>query len=325
MELLRIVAMLLIMYGHFNLRLKGYPLFDEVSQRPFYSVLKIMSGCVSTTGVGIFIAISGWFGIRLKLQGVGKFLFQVLFVLWSIYIVCISLGIAEFNIAGIQQSLGFYEGYWFVAAYLGLYFASPVLNAFVDNASKQDFQLFLIGYILFQCYFSWLTAWYDYYGGYSVLMFCGIYLTAAYFRKYPVEWLQKNSGKILLATILLMTTIATLSFWKVGHAARQIRDDNPLVIFSCIMFLLCFNKFHFHSRFINWLAASCFAVYLIHFSPFVYPYLVNVIRTAVNPVNGILYVGLMLVLLLLIYFACVLFDQIRILFWKIILIHLKKL
>ena len=318
-ELLRIVAMLLIMVGHTYLRLSPMPQLEAIDENPFRTYLEVMLSCVVTTGVGVFIAISGWFGIKLLVEGIVKYVFQVLFVLWAVYGGIMALHVADFNTEGIRISMSFYEGYWFVLGYLGLYLISPVLNSFVEHSSKRDFRVVLLSYYLFQSYYSWLSAWYDYYDGYSIILFAGIYLTAAYLRKYPIAFLQKHSVILLFVAILVMTTIAYLSLWKFGHAARQIRDDNPLVIFASILLLLSFSKLKFQSRVINWLATSCFAVYLIHYSPFVYPYLMSIMRSLYMQFDGFAYGLSLLVTLSLGYLCCVLFDQIRIVAWKVFL------
>ena len=293
-------------------------LHDEVVQTPIASIFNTMMACISTTGVGIFIAISGWYGIRFRKEGLAKYLYLVAFTLWAIYGAVIVCDITSFNIEGIKISFGFYHGYWFIMGYLGLYLISPILNSFIDHASKKEYQIVLLSYFLFQAYCSWLSGWYDYYDGYSIIMFGGIYLTAAYIRKYPIEVLKRHTGVIFTATALLATCIALLSQWKLGHAARQIRDDNPLVILMCIMFVLGFSKIKFHSRIINWLAASCFAVYLIHFSPFVYPYFIQLVQNVYAQYDGTTYTTILFLIFIAVYVACTLFDQIRIISWKIV-------
>jgi len=269
-------------------------------------------------GVNTFIAISGWFGIHFKGQGLAKYLFQVLFVLWSVYGIAIALGLMDFNLAGVQTSMALYDGYWFVIGYLGLYLISPILNKFVEYASKREFQVVLISYYLFQGYFNWLSAWYDYYSGCSIILFGGIYLTTAYLRKYPVAWLYNHSGKLLIATVLVMATVAYLSMWKFGHAARQIRDDNPLVILAAILLVMTFSKLKLQSKLVNWLAASCFTVYLIHYHPIVYQHLMVGMRQMHLQFDGLIYAVLLIASLLAIYVLCTLCDQIRLLAWNVI-------
>lgn len=306
-ELLRIVAMLLIMLGHSYLRVRHVSSFIDV-----------LLSCITTTGVGVFVAISGWFGIHLRIKGLIKYLYQVFFTLWTVYALAIAFGVTKINIAGIMISLSFYEGYWFVIGYLALYLISPILNSFIEHATKREYQVLLLSYFLFQCYYSWLSAWYDYYNGYSIILFGGIYMTAAYVRKYPIQWIQKNTAMLLIGVLFFMSIIAYFSLLKFGHAARQIRDDNPLVIFISILMVLCFSKLKFQSKFVNWLAASCFAVYLIHYSPFVYPCFMQLIRDVYAQYDGLIYGFTLLFALVMVYVLCTLFDQLRVVSWALL-------
>lgn len=317
-ELLRVIAMILIMFGHSHLRIQSFPSVDNIAANPILFFVDIILRSITTTGVGIFIAMSGWFGIKFKTKGLSKYLFLVFFILWAIYGISIALHTAEFNFSGIKTSLCFYEGYWFVLGYLGLYLMSPLLNTFIEHATKKELQIVLLSYFLFQSYVSWLSGWYDYYSGYSIILFAGIYLTAAYFKKYPIDWIEKYAPHLWTATILLMTVIAYLSLWGLGFAGRQIRDDNPLTIIASILLVVTFSKLKFQNRLVNWLAASCFAVYLIHYSPFVYPYLMQIMRNVYQQYDGLIYTMVLLAALLAIYVGCALFDQIRILCWNIL-------
>lgn len=311
-ELLRIVAMSLVMFGHTHLRL--HP-FTE-SESTLMSFLQSLSACVSTMGVGVFIAISGWFGIRYKTKGLVQYLFQVSFVLWIVYALAIIIGVTSFNSIGIKESIGLYDGYWFIIGYLGLYIISPILNSFIENASKKSFLALLISLLLFQSFYSWLTAWYDYYNGYSIIMFSSIYLMAGYFRKYPVVWIEKYAPWLFALIAVTMALVTTCSLTVFGHAARMVRDDNPLVIFACVLLLLSFKQLHFQNKVINWLAVSCFSVYLIHYNPYVYPYFMSVMRYVYGEYTGVAYCVALVITLCVVYLICTLFDQIRIIAWN---------
>ena len=316
-ELLRILAMMLIMVGHCYVRFHPLPQEGAMADSPLTSFLDVMLSCITTTGVGIFIAISGWFGIKFKTQGLAKYLFMVFFTLWALYGIALALHLSEFNLSGLKTCMGFYEGYWFVLGYLGLYLITPLLNTFIEHATKKELQIVLLSYYLFQSYISWLSGWYDYYNGYSIFLFAGIYLTAAYLRRYPVDWMDKYAPQLWVATILLMTVIAYLSLWGLGFAGRQIRDDNPLAIIASILLVITFSKLKFQNRLVNWLAASCFAVYLIHYSPYVYPYLIQLVQYVYAQYDGVTYTVILLLLLCGIYIGCTLIDQIRIVCWSL--------
>ena len=323
-ELLRIFAMILIMFGHSHLRIHQMPNSALIETNPFSSYLHIMTSCISVLGVNVFVAISGWFGIRFKIKGIASYIYQVFFILWAIYFIAIALNITDLNFNGIKTCLSFNDNYWFIMGYLGLYLISPVLNSFIENASKREIQIVLFSCYLFQAYFSWLSGWYNYYDGYSIFLFGCIYLTSAYFRKYPIDWIKMKSLHIWTIIILLMTTIAYISLWKFGFAARQIRDDNPLVILASVLLVITFSKFKFQSRIVNWLAKSAFAVYLIHFNPIVYSYFMYVTKYVYTQFDGYIYSIVLTMTLLLLYLSCVLFDQIRIGSWNLLLKLIDK-
>lgn len=316
-ELLRIVGMLLILLGHTHLRIKQIPGNEEIADNAISSYLDILLRSITILGVDIFIAISGWFGIKFCKRGLFKYIYMLLFTLFGIYCFCVLSNLVPLNFDGIKSSMGFYEGYWFVLGYLGLYIISPILNFFVENVDKRMFQIVLVSCYLFQCYCSWLSGWYNYYDGYSIFLFGVIYLTSAYFRKYPIEWIYRKALLSLIITILIISFIAFSSLYLWNNAGRQIRDDNPLVILSSILLVILFSKWHFYNSFINWLATSCFVVYLIHYSPFVYPYIYRIIKHIYIQYDGIVYAIVLLVSLLIIYTCCTLIDQIRIYSWRL--------
>jgi len=323
-ELLRIVAMLLIMFGHFYLRIHPLPDSGDIINSPLSSFLDVILNCFATIGVSVFIAISGWFGIRFKKQGLSKYLFQVFFILWLVYVIALIRQTADININGIKISLCFYSGYWFVLGYLGLYLISPLLNSFIDYATKKELHFVLLSYFFFQSYVSWLSGWYNYYNGYSIILFAGIYLSSAYFRKYPIKWVENNAPLLFFTTIISMAIIVYFSMMIFGFAGRQLRDDNPLAIFSSIMLVITFKKMKFQTKFVNWLAASCFSVYLIHYSPFVYPYIMQLMNNIYMNFDGLLFGLVFLTSLMLIYVFCTMIDQIRVLNWKLIQYILGK-
>lgn len=315
-ELLRIVAMMFVLLSHSYLRINSNPPSEGIDSNCIKSFFDVLLSCVATTGVDIFIAISGWFGINYKPQGLLKYIFQVLFILLLVSSFAIAMHIVSFDTGFIKVCLTFYEGYWFVVGYLGLYIISPILNSFIESATKNEYKVVLISFYIFQCYYSWLSAWYDYYNGFSVLLFAGIYLTTAYLRKYPISWLDKHPIKILVGVVLIMTTIAYTSHLLSGHYARQIRDDNPLVTLISILFLFAFKQLHFHNRLINWFATSCFTVYLISYHPSVYPYFMSIMQKLYDNCHGLLYGITMVLALLSVYAICTIVDQLRVFTWN---------
>lgn len=318
-ELLRIVSIFFVLIGHAFGVVLGLPDAKEVVAGPFVSFQRILLGAVALGGVNIFVLISGWFGIHPTSRGLGKFLFQVAFLLWGIYVVALLTGKSDVSLYGIKVSLGIYEGYWFVMAYLGMYLLSPVLNAFAESTSKRQFKILLMGFYLFQCYYCWIMDMVNYFNGYSVTFFCGLYLTARYVRLYPIRLLERRPWLIYATITLFLAVGSTVGIWLVGSPLKLLRYDNPLEIVASVCFLLGFLRLKLQSKVINTFAKSCFAVYLIHFNPFVFPYFrVGVEWISVN-FGSVFFVAAMFVYLILVYISCSVIDSLRLLSWNIVL------
>ena len=79
MELLRLVAMLLIMVVHANFRALPKPDADMIAADPSSAFLQFMTEGFSIFGVNVFVMLSGWYGIRPRLSRFCELLFQLLF------------------------------------------------------------------------------------------------------------------------------------------------------------------------------------------------------------------------------------------------------
>lgn len=310
-ELLRIVAIVMVLVCHANARVLGLPSMTEVFSVPAPSIARMLFGAMAVYGVNIFVMISGWFGIHAKPKGLAKLLFEVFSLLWGIYAVFLLTGNATFNLHDIKVCLTLTDEYWFVMAYVGLYIFSPMLNAFVEKASKRELQLLLVGFYVFQCYYCWASGTLDYFSGYSITFFFGLYLTARYFRLYPVRILSRHGGLVYVASLAVVTTVSVVALVLVGNWARMLRYDNPLVIVGAIGLLNAFSHLRFHSRLVNSLATACFAVYIIHFDPLVFHYFAMAVKSIYNSTSGLVTVVAISVFLVAVFLACWLIDRVR--------------
>lgn len=227
-------------------------------------------------------------------------------------------GNSELDIKGIQTAMGIYDGYWFVMAYLGMYILSPVLNAFAENASKRQFEIFLLAFYIFQCYYCWGWSMVNYFEGYSIVFFSGLYLTARYVRLYPVKLLYKRPVSIYVFSTLAVSVVAYFGLSRIGSPIRMWRYDNPIVILSSISILIAFTKIKFTSKAVNKLAQSCFAVYIIHFNPLVFPYFQKGVTLIAAMFDGISYTIVVLLYFVFVYLACSVIDRVRMLSWSIV-------
>lgn len=94
---------------------------------------------------------------------------------------------------------------------------------------------------------------------------------------------------------------------------------NPLVILASLFLITFFSTLSFQSRFINFVASSSFAVFLLHTNiNLCRPYFVPYVKSIYESYNGINCLVAILVFLICVFAFAILLDQIRKLIWKFI-------
>lgn len=275
MELLRMVAMLLVMIVHANFRALHVPTFEEVHTNISSSVLRYFTESISIICVNLFILLSGWYGINFKLSRLRDFLIQVFFFSVFCAVAFYVLHPEGFSLReAISHILltGQWD-YWFVKSYFCLYLFAPVLNMFVKHATKEQFRTFLIAFYIFQTIYAfvfWDGASFLQ-NGYSALSFMGLYLLARYIRLYPSriwqlpKWYDMG---IYWGMVLGITAMSFVLQWYDLPTGNLYYYSSPMVIVAAVYFLLFFTKIRLQSRVVNWIAGSSFAVYLLHSNPY---------------------------------------------------------
>lgn len=317
-ELLRIIAMFLVLIVHSDFFSLGAPSAVDIRINSTDSLLRVFFQSLSIACVDIFVFISGWFGIKPKVKGLCNYLFQCLFFLIGIYIVCLVLGVASLSMLGIRGCFAATPLNWFIKAYLLLYILSPVLNAFVDSASRIQFKSLLIAFYLFQFIYGWIfrssTSFIS--DGYSTISFIGLYLLARYFKLYrpSITNFKWKTDLFIVSSLVIGTTAVYLISPELG--SRFLNYISPTTILISIFAILAFSKFSISSKFINWCAASSFAVFLLHTNPNVIWHFQAMCVRLHNSLSPLCYWGGVIVIVLVIFMLAILLDQIRILIWK---------
>lgn len=271
-ELLRILAMLLVVLFHIDLL--GMSL-DTASADRWQDVSLVGYACLKSLSmpcVNLFVFISGWFGIQFDRRKFLSLCFTVAFFSVSIYFYFVlTASDVTFSPKYFLYTV-FGLGYWFVPSYLLLYLFSPVLNRFADVSDRKTFGTTLVGLYLFMFVYGWLfdNHWFD--KGCSPLFFFYLYLTARYFHRHPVPLTRLGwqvyaavfvavSVVVALLALLLFRSGADLWAWRLFHY------NSPFNLLETLSLFFCFTRLHFSSRFINRLASVSFAIYLFHAHP----------------------------------------------------------
>lgn len=327
MELLRIISMFLVLVVHASFFSIPAPTDKEIITSPYFSYFRYFVQAVSIICVNVFILISGWFSIRPKYKSISNFIFQCAFYIWGIYFIFILIKISTLSISGLAYCFLLKDLNWFIKSYLALYILSPILNSFIDNSTKKQFQQVLLFFFLFQTVFGWFSQYATGFinNGYSVFSFIGLYLIGRYIRLYPNIFTKFNKTTDLLICLALILLNASLSF-GVAYLKPDISESinmrifsyiSPLVIVCSIYFFLFFTKIKIQSRFINWVSASSFAVFLTHTHfEIVFRYFKTTIIYIYNSFSPTVFITISLLFLIGVFIFSILIDKIRIIVYK---------
>ncbi len=311
-ELLRIIAMFMILGLHVNMLALGLPEQIDLKESPISSFTRIFFEQLCIIGVNIFVLISGWFGINFKTKGLYNFLFQSLFfsiVLFIPFAISGSIDVNKINI--LSAFLLYKNAYWFVWAYLILYILSPALNSFVEYADKKIYKKVLVLFFIVQTIvFVFTSCGFFYNGGYDPLFFIGLYLLMRYIRKHCIEF----NKFYLLLTWGICTCINILLYYTGNSTLTTISLAyvNPLNIISATAIVLLFTKISLKSNAVNYISASCFAVYLAHMHFCIIDYYKSVAITTFNNYGGVIYIIRILLFITIVFATSVLIDKVRI-------------
>lgn len=270
-ELLRIIGMLMILVLHtrYDGILSTYDGSIDASH-----ILRFLFEALSIVGVNIFILISGYFGIHLKRKSIFNLAFQIYFfgIIGLIGWMVIQ---GTWNVETkylIKAIFPISQTVWFIPNYVLLMLFSPILNAFCDKYSTSKIaQLTLSIYALSYFWSSILQGTISGFGGYSLGWFIILYLTGRVIRRYS-DTNQYNENYFLYGYFLLTVIIVGIALlqtrYPVGTSLLW-SYDFPLVYVSSICLFMYFVKKDIgYVKWINWLAASSFAVLLFHVAPF---------------------------------------------------------
>ncbi|MBR6715050.1 MAG: acyltransferase [Prevotella sp.] len=329
-ELLRIIAMFLILVVHASFRTLDPPTSTEIHYNLCSSFLRCFSESFSIISVNLFILISGWFGIKTNFIRLCSLIFQIYFIGIIMYVFLRIFGNLDAINAKDLKAFILIKDHWFIKSYIVLYIFAPILNAFINNSSQQQIKYFLIAFFTIQTVHGYSlisdSNWFS--DGYSPLSFMGLYVLARYMRLYPNKFTRfnKHSDLLIFFTItMLLTFLTLLHITRTGRGWAYYAYSSPLVILSSIYFFLFFTKFSFKNKIINWIAVSSFAVYIVHCSfNFFSTFFSNYIKEWFDTRSSIVFMIYTTGWLLLVFLSSVLLDKFRIYVWNMILNKLNK-
>ena len=320
MELLRIVTMCMIVLLHLVVFLLEAP---EKKLMGIVGLPVLIVKSLVIISVNVFVLLSGWYGIKVKLKRLAELCFQVFF--FGVIGILISNYFSDtLSLKKMISYLFLMTGneYVFFQSYILLYVFSPILNMFAERTDRRTFTIFLMMFFVIQFVWGCLSWGYIYFGnGYSAISFIGVYLLARYIKIYRIEFFPIKKSILYYGVIYLIVSIVG------GVAAYFLQKYNlpgyncvysyasPVVVFSALMFLLLFSKLSFESRWVNRLSRHCFAVYLFHMNSLILPVLVLFGKNYVISESLFHIVKLFFLAEIVIFTISILLDVLRLAIW----------
>ena len=311
-ELLRIICMIMVLCVHFTGATYGLPqkiTLSDITNIP--SMSKTLMECFSIIGVNCFVLISGYFGIKPSVKGITNFITSCIIYSVSIYSIYTFIKPNLYNHTDILNSFAIFShtDLWFIPAYFGLYILSPIINKGIQGISKRNFIYILIALTFLNVYLGWFWQGKINPTGYNIMQMIYIYIIGRYLK---ITIHNNNQHKLLYIAGYLISFILLFASTFICKSKIAYAYNSPFVILSSIFFFLIFTTFRFKNHYINYVASSAFAVYLIHKTP---PVWHDIREFLINTTNNADYISFTLFwtcYVLIIFMSCITIDKIKI-------------
>ncbi|MDR3245498.1 MAG: acyltransferase [Prevotellaceae bacterium] len=275
-ELLRIVAMFMIVVHHYCVNSGLTQLFDYNNITGNTLLVQFMS-FGGKVGVNIFFIISGFFMINsstFKWEKVVKIIFQILFYGIVVMAFLMFLGYS-YSIKTIIEPLlmPFIHTSSFISAYLFVYILTSVINKMLKAITEKEF-LFLIAVLIF--YFSILSIYplidtWNYFGWAFTCYVVGAYLSMygkkhKFYNSLKISSICGLGGVLIIWISMLVYDFIGVKYLHTINWRFFMADANKITVFlvAIFMFMSFKNIKVKYNKVINLVATSCFGVLLIH-------------------------------------------------------------
>ena len=311
-ELLRIVAMLFIIFHHFVC----YGYSQYASNRLLIPLNNIFSAVIVTLGklgVLLFVLITGYFMINsnAKIKSWLSLYFQTF-----IYSVSI-LGIFLLDGVYISKENLFksimpitHSTYWFITTYLILYMLIPIINKILKLVKKKNFENLLLG-VLTIIYLFVHT---------NITTFIYLYILGGYIKNgiFPLNKIKiKHCIYGIICLLLFITVYSAVNVYNCDNLEQILNNmhklmviHSPFILMSALCVFYIFKNLKIKTnKIINSVALSVFPVYLIHENFLIRPYLWGYVMKILNHVSPSIIIIFIVFMVVIIFIVCILIDK----------------
>ena len=309
LELLRILAMLMILIVHVDGAALGLPLPGDDAPWGHVEWTKTAVEAFAIIGVNLFVLISGYFTITLSARRVVTYLVMCLFYSVAIYAVKCCLVPGVLSAEGVADALSVVSAtdLWFVRDYFYLLLLSPFVNAGLRGLGRRGLDGLVAVMAVICCYFGWWRGGTVDYNGYCLMQLLFMYVVGFWLRRASLPARGWKSAVVYAAgyaaIVMMARTMAPLQAYAY---------NSPAVVVASVAFFCIFTGMRFHSRVVNSVARNTFAVYLIHKNPYVWvAFMVPVTRAIYEAYSGVAFAIVITAFVTGVFAACVVIDKVR--------------
>jgi len=269
LELLRIVAMLMIVEAHFAQH-GGFNFpSNEISINRLWQQLSVMHG---QFGNDIFVLISGYFLVKSNKIKISK-LFGLVSKALFYFAVMICFVIFMKNPISKSELLSLW---WFVQIYFVLYLVHPYINVLLNNLSREEYKKMLLMLGLYWSLLPMLIIWS--FAGSGLIYFIYIYSIGGYFNLHAKDF--GNKKFILYGFLFIMLNLSMIIILDLlGLNATRIEERimgmmSPVTLLGAMCMFIGFKKIPLkNNKLINLIASATLGVYLLHENILMRPFL----------------------------------------------------
>lgn len=287
LELLRIIAMFLIVLHHFVMYGIGLgnPITSFTDNNSINMIIAQFMVIGGKIGVSIFVLITGYFSIKTKYK-MSK-LFHLYIQLWSYSVIIFLLFVAfmHVKIDLINFCTSFlpvvFQQWWFLTIFIFVMVLSPFINILVENLSKEQFSRLLIILIVTMSIvptFANVIVGKTYKQGNidlsPTLFLILVYLIGGFIRLYKDDFHLRKTGMYLIFVNLFLSYISILisdfinlktknSMYAIYATMPSSEHSVFLLGISVGLFLVFLTIKPFHNAVINFFSKSMLSVYMI--------------------------------------------------------------
>lgn len=332
-ELLRIVAMIMIVILHFN-NFGKLLVNVQLDSKKYYIIYFLEYACI--IAVNLYVMITGFYMIKSKpkIKKIIALELEVIFYSVGLYLLVILLNKANFDIKVLIKSMFpvLTKQYWFITAYMGLYLLIPFINKLVENLNKKDFKIMLVILTVLMSVIRTVYSSNNIYeanNGYGLAWFIYLYLLAGYIRLYydkEIKKLYLFLGYIAIIIIQILIVTYSKKYNSTIFASYMnisLSYNSFFILIESVLFFLLFKNINIKNNLINKLilcvSPLTLSVYLIHENNAIRDILWNEWLHPFTYLNDGIQLCIALVVdTILIFTICCIIDKIRVILFNFI-------